>query len=307
MKVLVTGGAGFIGSHIVDMLLGRGHEVAVLDNLSSGKRENVNPAAKFHQVDVREPALADVVAAEKPAAVVHTAAQMSVAYSVRDPMGDADINIVGGLRLLEACRANGVSKIVFSASGGTVYGEVPEGAADENTPPRPLSPYGIAKLAYEHYLEFYRHEYGLKYTVLRYGNVYGPRQDPHGEAGVVAIFARAMLAGNAPTINGDGLYYRDYVYVSDVAEANCVCVEGAGDNRSYNIGTQTATDVNGIFAQLKDAVGFPHDVKHGPPRPGDLRRVMLDVSLAKKELGWSPRVSMPEGMKRTVEFFRAGN
>ncbi|MFH1539326.1 MAG: NAD-dependent epimerase/dehydratase family protein [bacterium] len=303
MKVLVTGGAGFIGSHVVDMLLARGNDVAVVDDLSSGRRENVNPSARFFEVDVRDGALAGVFEEERPEAVIHTAAQISVAQSVRDPVGDADINLIGGLRILEVCREFEVGKVIFSASGGTVYGEVPEGAADEDTPPAPLSPYGIAKMAFENYLEFYRHEHGLRYTVLRYGNVYGPRQDPHGEAGVVAIFARAMLAGEAPTINGDGKYYRDYVYVSDVAEANCVSLE-RGDNRRYNIGTQTAADVNEVYRMLREATGFTREPKHGPPRPGDLRRVMLDITRAREELGWEPRVSVSEGMRKTVEFFR---
>lgn len=306
MKVLITGGAGFIGSHIVDLLLSRGHEVAVVDNLSTGRRENLNPSAKFFEVDVRDEKLADVLRDERPEAVVHAAAQISVAQSVRDPVDDADINLLGGLRLLEACRECGVGKLIFSASGGTVYGEVPEGAASEETPPAPLSPYGVAKMAFENYLEFYRHEYGMRYTSLRYGNVYGPRQDPHGEAGVVAIFSKAMLAGKAPTINGDGEYYRDYVYVSDVAEANCVCLE-KGDDRCYNIGTQTATDVNELYGMLREATGFPHGAAHGPPRPGDLRRVMLDIARAREELGWRPRVSMREGMEKTVEFFRGSS
>ncbi|MEW6202898.1 MAG: NAD-dependent epimerase/dehydratase family protein [bacterium] len=303
MKILVTGGAGFIGSHIVDLLVERGHDVAVVDNLSTGRERNLNSAAKFYCVDIRDDQLDEVFHKERPEIVIHAAAQMSVAQSVRDPVEDAHINIVGSLRLMEQCRRAGVRKVIFSSSGGTVYGEVPEGAASEDTSFQPLSPYGVSKMCFEYYLDFYFREHGIGYTILRYGNVYGPRQDPHGEAGVVAIFARALLRGETPTINGDGCYYRDYVYVSDVAEANLLALD-RGDNRAYNIAACSATDVNQIFNLLKEITGFAGEARHGPPRPGDLRRCVLDISSARTELGWTPRIELREGFKKTVAFFK---
>ena len=303
MKVLVTGGAGFIGSHVVDLFVEHGHDVVVVDNLSTGKERNVNKSAKFYQADIRDERVRGIFREEKPEIVMHTAAQISVAHSVRNPAEDADINIAGSLKLMEWCRESGVRKVIFSSSGGTVYGEISEGAAGEETPFHPLSPYGISKMCFEYYLDFYFHEHGVEYTTLRYGNVYGPRQDPHGEAGVVAIFTRAMLSGKALTINGDGLYYRDYVYVSDVAEANLLAVD-KGDNRAYNIATRMATDVNEIFRLIKKITGFTGEGQYGPARPGDLRRCVLDISRARAELGWEPRVKLEEGFRKTVAFFQ---
>ncbi|MEW5946068.1 MAG: NAD-dependent epimerase/dehydratase family protein [bacterium] len=303
MRVLVTGGAGFIGSHVVDLLLKQGHEVSVVDDLSTGREENLNPGAKFYRLDILDARTGEVFERERPECVVHAAAQISVAQSVRDPAGDARVNVVGSLLLMEHARRSGARKVVFSSSGGTVYGEVPGAPAAEDVPFNPQSPYGIGKMCFEYYLEFYRVEYGIAYTVLRYGNVYGPRQDPHGEAGVVAIFAMKTLRGETPTINGDGKYFRDYVYVSDVAHSNRLCLE-RGDNRIYNIGTQTATDVNEVFRLIAEAAGFTGAAKHGPPRHGDLRRSVLDVSRARRELGWAPVVPLDEGIAKTVEFFR---
>lgn len=303
MKALVTGGAGFIGSHIVDVFIENGWDVSVVDNLSSGKKENVNPAAKLTVMDICSPEMADFVTGEKPDVALHVAAQISVSLSVREPGFDAEQNIVGPVKLAMACAKAGVGKVIFSSSGGTVYGEVPEGAADENSPFNPISPYGISKMAFEYYLEFFRREYGLKFTTLRYGNVYGPRQDPHGEAGVVAIFTMAMLSGKTPTINGDGKFYRDYVYAKDVAAANFLAVEKGGC-RAYNIGTGTATDVNEIFGFIAERVGFSSPANYGPARAGDLLRSVLDYSLAAGELGWKPSVDIGEGMRQTVDFFK---
>jgi UDP-glucose 4-epimerase len=303
MKVLVTGGAGFIGSHISDQLLAAGHDVAVVDDLSSGKRENLSDKARLHVLDIRSPELGKVFAEEKPEVVIHCAAQISVSRSVREPAFDATVNLVGPLNMLQHCVETGVRKIIFSSSGGTVYGEVPGEPAPENTVFAPMSPYGISKMAFEYYLEFFRQEFGLTYTALRYGNVYGPRQDPHGEAGVVAIFSKMMLSGKTPTINGDGKYYRDYVYAGDVARANVICLN-KGDNRAFNVGTAITTDVNELYAVLKKVIEFPNEANHGPHRPGDLRRSVLAIDRAREELGWVPQMTLEEGFRNTVEYFR---
>ena len=303
MKALITGGAGFIGSHISDLFVENGMEVHIVDDLSSGKKENANPAAALTVMDICSPDFPAYIEGLKPDIVIHTAAQISVSRSVREPVFDANSNIIGPVAMAMACAKAGVKKLIFSSSGGTVYGEVPEGAAREDAPFRPVSPYGISKMAYEYYLNFFLNDYGLKFTTLRYGNVYGPRQDPHGEAGVVAIFTKMLFSGKTPTINGDGKYYRDYVYVKDVARANLFAVD-KGDNKAYNIGTGIATDVNEIYRQIAEAVGTKEPANYGPPRPGDLRRSVLDNTLAGAELGWRPSVTMPEGMAETVAFFR---
>lgn len=303
MKVLVTGGAGFIGSHIVDLLVEKGYEVAVVDNLSTGRRENVNSAAKFFEMDICERDTRDLISEEKPEIVIHTAAQVSVSCSFRKPAFDAKQNILGPVEMACTCAKAGVKKIIFSSSGGTIYGEVTGKPAKEETCYSPFSPYGISKMAYEYYLKFFNSNYGLKYTSLRYGNVYGPRQDPHGEAGVIAIFTKTLLTGETPTINGDGRFYRDYVYVADVAEANLLCIE-AGDNRAYNIATGVATDVNKLYQLLSECIGVEIAPKYGPSRPGDIVRSVLDRSLAEKELVWSPQHTLKQGLEKTVSFFR---
>lgn len=303
MKAIVTGGAGFIGSHIVDRLIAEGHEVAVIDDLSSGRESNVNPAATLYKMNICDAAVKDVFADEKPEIVFHEAAQISVSYSCRQPIEDATTNIIGAVGILENCVANGVGKVVFASSGGTVYGETPGAPADENTPCNPISPYGITKMAFEFYLRFFHSEHGLKYTILRYGNVYGPRQDPHGEAGVVAIFARAMLEGKTPTIFGDGTCIRDYVYCKDVAAANVAAISKA-DNMAVNIGTSIPTDVNQIYTYLAEAVGFASPANYGPPRAGDLKRSLLDISLAADVLDWKPTYDFTSAMAETVDFFR---
>lgn len=304
MKAIVTGGAGFIGSHIVDALVADNVSVVVVDDLSTGKKENLNPAAKFYNADICGDELESIVMNEKPDIVFHQAAQISVSRSVREPAFDAKVNLVGAITLLESCVKAGVGKIVFSSSGGTVYGEVPGAPADEATVFSPLSPYGITKMCFEYYLNFYHHEHGLKYTTLRYGNVYGPRQDPHGEAGVVAIFSKLMLKGAAPKINGDGMYYRDYVFVKDVAAANLKCI-GRGDMEAINIGTGRPTNVVEIFEEIKKATGFVGEAEYGPARPGDLRRSVLDISKAEKILDWKPAVTFEKGIESTVEYFRS--
>ncbi len=304
-KTLVTGGAGFIGSHVVDEMLKNGMEVVVVDDLSSGRKENLNPEARFYKMDICSPALNEIFEKEKPDLVHHLAAQISVADSVRNPVHDAMINVVGSVNLLQNCVQYGVQKIIFSSSGGTVYGATEKLPAVEELPFSAMSPYGVTKICMEYYLPYYKAEHGLNYTVLRYANVYGPRQDPFGEAGVVAIFVQAMLNGKTPTINGDGKYVRDYVYGVDVARANYLAVE-KGDCDCFNIGTGVETDVNELYELIADVVGFKEKANNGPARPGDLRKNYLDVGKAEQILGWKPEITLKEGLQRTMEYFKVG-
>jgi len=304
MRILVTGGAGFIGSHVVDGYLEAGHEVTVLDNLSTGKRENVNPAAEFVQMDVRDETLLDLMRERKFDAVNHHAAQMSVKISMEDPLFDADVNIRGTLNLLECCRSCGVEKVIFSSSGGTVYGEPKRLPLDESHPLRPISPYGASKVAGEYYLAVYGSAWGIQSVVLRYANVYGPRQEPHGEAGVVAIFLLALLGGEAPVIHWDGLQEKDYVYVGDCVRANLAALE-PGKAGVFNIGSGRGTSVNELYRRISSLVGADDiEPRRGPKRPGDVRRIFLDTSKAAEELGWRPAVSLEEGLRLTAEFFQ---
>jgi len=308
--ILVTGGAGFIGSHIVDAFLEAGHSVAIADNLSTGKRANLNPAARFYETDIRDAtALMDLFADERPTIVCHQAALADVRGSLRDPVGYAQTNIIGTLNLLEAGRAAGtVRRFLFASTGGAIYGEPAELPATESCPPHPLDPYGATKLAAEHMLFTYHHNYGLHVTILRYGNVYGPRQDPAGEAGVVAIFIGAMLAGRPATISGDGRQSRDFVYVYDVARAN-VCALDAdipGGFGIYNIGTGEPVDINTLFDHIAILTGYTQGRRHGPAKPGEVRHIYLDASRAARELGWQAEFSLGTGLAKTVEQFRAG-
>lgn len=303
MKVLITGGAGFIASHLVDAYIARGDEVVVVDNLVHGKRERVSPHATFYEVDICSPQLADVFAAERPDFVSHHAAQMDVRKSVEDPMFDASVNILGGINVLEQCRKFGVQHLIFASTGGAIYGELEQVPAPETHPIRPISPYGASKFAFEIYLFLYRYNYGLDYTILRYANVYGPRQDPHGEAGVVAIFGNLMLNGKRPTIFGDGEQVRDYVYVSDVVAANLLCGPHVS-GEVFNIGTGIATSVNDLFRIMRDIIGFADDAHYAPPRLGELAVSALDATKARQKLGWQPRVSLREGLERTVQALR---
>ncbi len=306
-RILVTGGAGFIGSHIVDALVAAGHEVAVLDNLSTGKRENVAPAAHLYVADLREPAaLAAVFAEVGPTAVYHEAALADVRASLREPAEYAQVNIVGTLNLLEACRAAGsVRRFVFASTGGAVYGDPAELPATEACPAHPLDPYGASKLACETFIATYRHNYRLETVILRYANVYGPRQDPYGEAGVVAIFAAAMLEGRPVTINGDGLQSRDFVYVGDVAAANVQALMWGGG--IYNIGTGRPTDILTIYRELARATGYALPPQHGPAKPGEARHNYIDPARARRELGWTAEVPLAEGLRRTVAGLRIGD
>jgi UDP-glucose 4-epimerase len=303
MKVLVTGGAGFIGSHIVDALVEKGMETVILDNLSTGRSENINPKATFYQADIRDKAVSEIFSKERPDVVCHHAAQVSVRKSVADPCDDADINIKGSINLMEACRISGVKKVVFASSGGAIYGEQESFPATESHPTRPVSPYGAAKLSFEFYLNYYKEVYGIPYVALRYSNVYGPRQDPHGEAGVVAIFCGLMLKGETPTINGDGGQTRDYVYVKDVVAANIAAIQ-KDVTGGFNIGTGLETSVNGLYEVIKKKTGYAGTSRNAPAKAGEQYRSVLDASLAGSSLGWRPSKALEEGIDETVSYFR---
>jgi UDP-glucose 4-epimerase len=304
VKILVTGGAGFIGSHVVDLFLAKGHQVVVVDDLSTGRRSNLNPAAKFYQMDIRNPGLREIFEKELPEVVDHHAAQMDVRRSVIDPLFDADVNILGSIRLLELSREFGVSRFIYISTGGAVYGEPEYLPCDEEHPINPICPYGASKHTVEHYLYMYQQLYGLDYVVLRYPNVYGPRQDPHGEAGVVAIFTGQMLSGSQVVINGDGDQERDFVYVADCARANLLALTTGHVNTIYNLGFGRGATVNEVFATLRQITDYPLDPIHGPAKPGETRRIYLDASRAKTLLGWKPEVELEEGLNYTVNYFR---
>jgi UDP-glucose 4-epimerase len=302
MRILVTGGAGFIGSHVADNLLARGHEVAVVDDLSTGKRENVPDGACFYEADIRS-GCPEIFEEFRPDALSHQAAQMDVRRSVREPDFDADVNILGTVRLLESCITFDVKKVIFASSGGAVYGEQKMFPAPESHPQYPVSPYGVSKLAGERYLHFYHTQYGLPYIALRYANVYGPRQDPHGEAGVVAIFADNLVAGQPSTINGTGEQTRDYVYVSDVARANLLTLENDAPPGAYNIGTGLETSVNRLYELLSEASGSDLPPIHGSAKPGEQFRSSVDPTLAGGAIGWRPEVDLATGLRETLHFF----
>ena len=304
MKILLTGGAGFIGSHVADQLLARGHEVAIVDDLSSGKKENIPEGAVFYERDIRD-GCAEVFEEFEPDVLSHQAAQMDVRRSVREPDFDADINVLGTVRLLQRCAEHGVRRVVFASTGGAVYGEQREFPVLEDHPQYPISPYGVSKLAGERYLHFYRMQYGLPYAALRYANVYGPRQDPHGEAGVVAIFCGNLAAGRGSTINGSGEQTRDYVYVEDVARANVLALEGDAPSGAYNVGTGIETSVNELYEILRETSGRDLPPTHGPAKPGEQLRSSVDPTAAARVLGWRPETDLAAGLKRTLSFFEA--
>jgi UDP-glucose 4-epimerase len=304
MRILVTGGAGFIGSHVVDTYIEAGHDVFVVDDLSTGKLANLHPRAHFLHADLLDLAVRKLMAAEKIEIVNHHAAQMDVRRSVADPLFDARVNLLGMLNILEGAREARVKKVIFSSSGGTVYGEQTEFPASEDHATQPISPYGVSKRSGEHYLYFYSMEYGIPYIALRYANIYGPRQDPHGEAGVVAIFTLRLLSGQQPVINGDGKQTRDYVFVKDVARANLAAlqVDYCGP---LNIGTSIETDVNQLFLHLRTLTDSSLPEIHGPAKSGEQRRSVLTWNRARDVLGWSPTVGLEEGLRETVAFFRS--
>jgi len=302
--ICVTGGAGFIGSHVADALVEAGHRVIILDDLSSGRKENVHPGAELHVLDIRSPGAAGLLRDAGVEILVHHAAQMDVRRSVADPRFDADVNIGGLLNLLEAGRRGALRQVVFASTGGAIYGEQDVHPADEEHPQRPVSPYGVSKLAGERYLYFYHHEYGLQVTCLRYANVYGPRQNPHGEAGVVAIFLDRLLRGEQPTIHGDGLQTRDYVYVGDVVRANLAAV-GLDGFRIYNVGTGIETDVNTLYEGLRKALGSPIRAVHGPAKAGEQRRSSITAAKLERELGVRIATPLEEGFRITADWFAA--
>ena len=303
MNILVTGGAGFIGSHIAEAYLAAGHRVAILDWQARAKARNIPAGATVYDMDINDPAVEAIFSRERFDVVNHHAAQMSVPVSVKDPILDATTNLLGVLRLLQYSTATGVRKFIFASSGGTVYGNTDRQPVTEDLPFDASSPYGVAKVATELYLRTWRANHGLRFTALRYANVYGPRQDAHGESGVVAIFVEKMLVNAAVTIFGDGLYLRDYVYVGDVARASLLALE-KGDGEGINIGTGVESSVNDLFRSVKRLTGSTTPEVHGPDRPGDVRRSCIAWDKAKRVLGWSPEVTLDAGLRQTVEWFK---
>ncbi|MFD1422497.1 NAD-dependent epimerase/dehydratase family protein [Laceyella tengchongensis] len=302
MKVLVTGGAGFIGSHIVDQLIARGDQVVIVDNLSSGKESQVNPAAVFYNVDITSPDLHAVMEQERPEVVIHQAAQIHVNTSVDNPSLDANINILGSINLLEGCRKAGVKKVVY-ASSAAVYGTPAYLPVDERHPIGPLSGYGVSKYTVEHYLSVYHHLYGLNYTVLRYANVYGLRQDPRGEGGVISIFIDKVLGREPLTIFGDGEQTRDYIYVEDIARANLSAIE-RGDGEVLNVGTGVSTSLNEVVRLFDEIAGVKHEVNYGPDRAGDIKHSYFNNEKVRRVLDWEPRVSLREGLAKTYAYYQ---
>lgn len=301
--VCVTGGAGFIGSHVAEAFLAQGRRVLIIDNLSGGRRENVPRGAELHVLDIRSKEAAELVRESGIEVLVHHAAQMDVRRSVEDPIFDADVNILGSLNMAEAARRGGVRQILFASTGGAIYGEQDYFPADENHPARPVSPYGISKRSFELYLFYYSVTYGLDATCLRYANVYGERQNPHGEAGVVAIFLNRLLAGEAPTINGEGLQTRDYVHVSDVVRAN-VAAAGRPGYHIYNVGTGVETSVVDLYKEIARSLGSDLQAKHGPAKQGEQQRSVVDGGLGRRELGLPRPIPLSEGLARTAAWFR---
>jgi len=304
MKVLITGGAGFIGSNVADRLIEEKYEVVVVDNLTTGKTENLNDKVKFLEYDIREKGLIDIFKAEKPDYVIHNAAQLSVRISVDEPLFDAEVNVIGGLNVFNCSKETAVKKVIFASSGGTVYGEQEYFPADENHPLNPISPYGVAKLTSEKYLNYYHKNFGMQYIALRYANIYGPRQDPFGEAGIVAIFSEKMIEGKSPVINGDGNQTRDYVFVGDVVEANIKAIR-SGYTGCINIGTAAETTVNEIFQILKK-LSKNNDIKenHGAAKQGEQFRSVLSFKKAKEILAWEPKISIGQGLEITYKWFQ---
>jgi UDP-glucose 4-epimerase len=300
MKILVTGGAGFIGSHLVDALIERGHQVIVIDNLSTGKKENINKKAKFYKIDICSPRIVEIFKKEKPKIVFHFAAQINVRKSIENPLKDAKTNILGSLNVLENSKKYKIKKIIFASSAG-VYGEAKILPTSEDYPVNPDSPYRIAKLTVENYLKFYKENFGLKFISLRFSNVYGPRQDPKGEAGVVAIFIDKLLRGERPTIFGDGNQTRDFIFVEDVVSACLKAMEYKGKKEIFNIGTGIETSINELYKIISKLLKAKIKPKYAPEKPGDLKRSCLDISLAKRELEWKPKYNLEKGLQKTIQ------
>jgi UDP-glucose 4-epimerase len=315
-KILVTGGAGFIGSHLVDALIKGGHKVVVIDNLSTGKKENINKKAKFYKIDICSPKIREIFKKEKPQICFHLAAQINVRKSVEDPVFDAKVNTLGSLNVIQnfireiraQIRMNSrkrnsykFAKFIFASTGGAIYGETNKIPTSENHPPNPISPYGISKLTVENYLKFYKKNFGLKLVSLRFSNVYGPRQDPRGEAGVVAIFIEKLLKGERPTIFGDGNQTRDFIFVEDVVSACLKAMEYKGEKKIFNIGTGIETSINELYEIISRLLNAKIKPKYAPEKPGDLKRSCLDISLAKRELKWRPKFDLEKGLRKTLQ------
>jgi len=301
--ILITGGAGFIGSHLVDRLIKKDHKVVVVDNLSTGKKENLNPKAKFYKLDIRDSRLSQIFKNENPEIVFHYAAQIDLRKSVDNPIENANINLLGTLNLLENCKEYGIEKIIFASTGGAMYGEAKIIPTPENYPAQPLSPYGVEKLAIEKYLNYYYKVFGISFISLRLANVYGPRQNPKGEAGVIAIFCDKMLNDEQPIIYGNGKQTRDFIFVDDVIEANILAMK-KNVIGIFNIGTAKETNINTIFSKLKELTNSNCEEIHNPPKSGEQKRSCLDFSRAQKELTWQPKWNLEEGLKKTVEWFK---
>jgi len=302
-KILVSGGAGFIASHLTDKLIDKGHNVVVIDNLSTGKKENLNPQAKFYETDICNSEIAQIFIEEKPEIVFHFAAQIDVRKSVKDPIQDAKVNILGSLNLLQNCQKNEVKKFIFASSGGAIYGDTDVIPTPETHAENPESPYGICKLTIEKYLHFYKETFGLNYTALRLANVYGPRQNSKGEAGVIAVFCDKMLKNEEVVINGDGEQTRDFVSVDDVVNACLLSIEQEKSD-IYNIGTGIETNINEIFRKIKELTNSNCEEIHAPAKPGEQKRSCLDFSKAKKELGWEPKYDLEKGLEETIKWFK---
>jgi UDP-glucose 4-epimerase len=303
MKIVVTGGAGFIASHIVDAYLHQGHEVHIIDDFSTGRKLNLNPNAVLHKSNVADPEAAKIIQEIKPDVLNHHAAQMDVRHSVEDPLFDAGVNILGFLNLLEACKKAGTGRVIFASSGGAIYGDEEPIPADEDHPKKPMSPYGISKMTGELYLAYYYMAFGMRYVALRYANVYGPRQSSKGEAGVVAIFISRVLADSPPTINGDGKQTRDYVFVADVVRANLAALETSHVG-GINIGTGRETDVLTLCRMLQQRAHGEVEAVHGPAKTGEQMRSCLDIALAGRVLDWRPEVGIEEGLMQTISYYR---
>ena len=301
---LVTGGAGFIGSHLVDFLIENEYQVSVVDNLSSGKLRNVNPDATFYHQDITQASLQEIFQRENPDIVFHLAAQISVTESSRDPLKDGETNVIGTLRLLEASRRSGVEKFIYSSTGGALYGDPLVNPCSEEASVDPLSPYGMSKFLGEKYVELYYRLHQVNYTVLRYGNVYGPRQDPHGESGVIAIFSQLMLSGKNPKIFGNGLQERDFTYVSDIVNANLQAMTSSTED-VFNIGTGKSTNINLIYQTLQTIIGYAGQPEYHPQRTGEIFSISLACEKAANILAWIPSIELQDGLEKTVQFFRS--
>ena len=306
MKILISGGAGFVGSHLVDRLIKDGHRVVVIDNLSTGEKENLNPKAKFYKIDICSPKISQIFKKEKPEMVFHLAAQIDVRKSVENPIESAKVNILGSLNILENCQKFKIKKIIFTSTGGAIYGEAEIIPTPEDYPANPLSPYGIEKLTIEKYLDYYWKIFKIPYISLRLANVYGPRQNSKGEAGVIAIFCDKMLCGKQPIIYGNGKKTRDFVFVDDVAEANILAMKSKKSG-IFNIGTGKETDINTIFEKIKKLIGVKCKKIHAPAQLGEQKRSCLDYQKAKKELSWRPKYSLENGLRETINYFKNGN